>query len=88
MPRGLLRSGWPLPTERFIVGAGYLVAVGLMVAVDGGVSEASVEELVRAGANRLIIGHALADSSNPAKTYMQILERAQKGCAPLSGVVV
>src|SRR3989338_4143296 len=60
----------------------------MMVAVDGGVSEASVEELVRAGANRLIIGHALADSSNPAKTYMQILERAQKGCAPLSGVVV
>ena len=53
----------------------------MMVAVDGGVNEATVEELVRAGANRLMVGNALAESANPAKTYMHILERAQRGCS-------
>ncbi|MEK7093163.1 MAG: hypothetical protein AAB927_01630, partial [Patescibacteria group bacterium] len=59
----------------------------LMVCVDGGVSEATVEELVRAGANRLIVGHVLAESSNPEKTYAQIHERAMRGCAPLGAVL-
>jgi ribulose-phosphate 3-epimerase len=54
----------------------------LMVCVDGGVSEATVEELVRAGANRLIVGHVLAESSNPEKTYARIHERAMRGCSP------
>lgn len=55
----------------------------MMVAVDGGVSEATVEELVRAGANRLIVGHALSSSAQPARTYTKILERAMRGCVPL-----
>lgn len=54
----------------------------MMVAVDGGVSEATVEALVRAGANRLIVGGALAKSSRPALVYAQILERAMQGCQP------
>jgi ribulose-phosphate 3-epimerase len=53
-----------------------------LVAVDGGVSEASVEELVRAGANRLIVGHRIAESENPERTYTDILERAMRGCIP------
>lgn len=55
-----------------------------IVAVDGGVSEASVEELVRAGANRLIVGHRIAESENPERTYNDIWERAMRGCAPLA----
>lgn len=54
----------------------------LLVAVDGGVTEATVEELVRAGANRLMVGHALAGSTDPARVYMRIMERAIRGCAP------
>jgi ribulose-phosphate 3-epimerase len=54
----------------------------MMVSVDGGVSEATVEELVRAGANRLIVGHALSASTSPATTYAKILERAVRGCMP------
>ena len=56
----------------------------MMVAVDGGVSEATVEELVRAGANRLVVGHALSESTKPATMYAKILERAMRGCAPRS----
>ncbi len=55
----------------------------LMVAVDGGVSEASVEELVRAGANRLCVGSAIMKNADPAATYARIHERAMRGCAPL-----
>jgi ribulose-phosphate 3-epimerase len=55
----------------------------LMVSVDGGVSEATVETLVRAGANRLIVGGALAGSDMPGATYGQILERAMRGCTPV-----
>jgi len=54
----------------------------LMVAVDGGISESTVEDLVRAGANRLIVGHALVESPTPAKTYARMLERALRGCLP------
>src|SRR3989344_3851862 len=56
----------------------------LMVSVDGGVSEATIEDLVRAGANRLIVGHALMESASPAKTYASMLERALRGCIPAS----
>ena len=55
----------------------------LMVSVDGGVTEATVEALVRAGANRLLVGHALSESEHPAKTYEHIRARAMKGCAPV-----
>lgn len=54
----------------------------MMVAVDGGVSEATVEALVRAGANRLIVGRALAASGEPQKTYAAIHARAMQGCYP------
>ncbi len=55
----------------------------LMVSVDGGVTEATVEDLVRAGANRLLVGHALSESEHPAKTYAHIHERAMRGCVPV-----
>lgn len=54
----------------------------MTVAVDGGVSEATVEALVRAGANRMSVGAALSKSTDPAASFARILERAQKGCAP------
>lgn len=52
------------------------------VAVDGGVSESTVESLVRAGANRLIVGGALKQSAKPDATYARIRERAMRGCTP------
>ena len=55
----------------------------MMVAVDGGISEATVESLVRAGANRLVVGSAIRASKRPAAAYAQILERAMKGCVPV-----
>lgn len=58
----------------------------MMVGVDGGVSEGNVEELVRAGANRLVVGGALAKSADPAKTFAEIHERAMRGCMPLQVV--
>ncbi|MCE9541444.1 hypothetical protein K8R03_02695 [Candidatus Kaiserbacteria bacterium] len=54
----------------------------LMVAVDGGISEANVELLVRAGANRLCVGSAISKADNPASAYAKILDRAMRGCAP------
>ena len=54
----------------------------IMVCVDGGVSEATVEALVRAGANRLCVGSAISQSPDPARSYAAILERALKGCVP------
>lgn len=54
----------------------------MMVAVDGGVSEGTVELLARAGANRLVVGGAIVGSTNPAATYARIHERAMRGCTP------
>lgn len=54
----------------------------LLVSVDGGVSEATVEALVRAGANRMTVGAALSTSTEPAATYVRIHERAMRGCLP------
>ena len=56
----------------------------LMVAADGGVSEATVEALVRAGANRLVVGGAIMKSERPAVAYAHIHERAMRGCTPLT----
>lgn len=58
----------------------------LMVAVDGGISESNVEELVRAGANRLCVGSAISKSENPAATFARIHERAMRGCTPVAAV--
>ena len=54
----------------------------LLVSVDGGISEANIEVLVRAGANRLCVGSAISQSSDPARTFMDLAERAMQGCAP------
>ena len=54
----------------------------LMVSVDGGISEANVELLVRAGANRLCVGSAISKAANPAAAFAKIHERAMLGCAP------
>lgn len=54
----------------------------MMVGVDGGVSEENVEALVRAGANRLVVGGAIMQSDNPEKAYADIHTRAMKGCLP------
>ncbi len=56
----------------------------MMVSVDGGISEANVEELVRAGANRLVVGHVLIESMEPEVTFSAIYERAMRGCAPVT----
>jgi len=56
----------------------------MMVAVDGGVTEATVEELVRAGANRLAVGRILMQSSEPEVTFADIHERAMRGCTPIT----
>lgn len=56
----------------------------MMVAVDGGVSEGTVELLVRAGANRLVVGGAIAGSLNPSVAYARIHERAMLGCVPVN----
>jgi ribulose-phosphate 3-epimerase len=56
----------------------------LMVAVDGGVSEANIEELVRAGANRLCVGSAIAKSDNAKSAYERMYERAMRGCTPVN----
>lgn len=55
----------------------------LMVSVDGGISEANVEMLVRAGANRLCVGSAISKAVNPAAAFAKIHERAMLGCSPL-----
>lgn len=59
----------------------------LMVAVDGGITEAHIEELVRAGANRLCIGSAISKAPDPAAAFSTLYERAMRGCAPLAAQV-
>lgn len=54
----------------------------LMVAVDGGITESNIEELVRAGANRLCVGSAISKSENPAAAFASLHERAMRGCTP------
>ncbi len=55
----------------------------LLVAVDGGITESNVEELVRAGANRLCVGSALSKSENAAAAFARMHDRAMRGCTPL-----
>lgn len=59
----------------------------LMVAVDGGISEANIDSLVRAGANRLCVGSAISKAENPALAFARIHERAMLGCAPIKDAV-
>lgn len=54
----------------------------LMVSVDGGISEANIELLVRAGANRLCVGSAISKSEDPVRAFMALNDRAMLGCVP------
>lgn len=54
----------------------------MMVQVDGGVSESNIEDLVRAGANRLCVGSAISNSADPAAAFATLHARAMKGCEP------
>jgi ribulose-phosphate 3-epimerase len=47
------------------------------IEVDGGVGEAQIATLTRAGATRFSVGSALAKSDDPAKTHSQLLSLAQ-----------
>lgn len=53
----------------------------LTIAVDGGVNEAHIQDLVRAGANRLSIGSALLRSNNMASTYAHFVDLASQAVA-------
>lgn len=49
----------------------------LTISIDGGVSENSIVDLVRAGARRFGVGSAIMKKPDPAGAYQQILELAQ-----------
>lgn len=49
----------------------------LAIAVDGGVSLRTIGELVRAGARRLCVGSAIADSPDMQGTYRALMEAAE-----------
>ncbi|MDO8481777.1 MAG: hypothetical protein Q7S75_01690 [bacterium] len=49
----------------------------LTIAVDGGVSESNIADLVRAGARRFGVGSAISRSADPAGAYSQIKARAE-----------
>ena len=53
-----------------------------MVSVDGGITEANVDALVRAGANRLCVGSAISKATDPAAAFARIHARAMLGCTP------
>lgn len=49
----------------------------LIIAVDGGVSESNISELVRAGARRFGVGSAISRSNDPASAYARIKSTAE-----------
>ncbi len=49
----------------------------LTIAVDGGVSEKNITELVRAGARRFGVGSAISKAENPSEAYVHIKEVAE-----------
>ena len=49
----------------------------LVLAVDGGVNETNIPDLVRAGATRLSIGSAISKSPDPAAAYENLLDIAR-----------
>lgn len=48
----------------------------LTIAVDGGVGESNIAQLVRAGANRFGVGSAITKASDPARAYAHLRELA------------
>lgn len=50
----------------------------LVIQIDGGVNDENIVEIVKAGANRVIVGSAIVSSSNPKEAYerMKNLTRA------------
>ena len=51
----------------------------LLIADDGGVSEANIAELAKAGVRRFCVGSALSKSSDPASTYRSLVALAESG---------
>jgi len=51
----------------------------LLIADDGGVSEANIGELAKAGVRRFCVGSALSKSLDPASTYRSLLTLAESG---------
>ena len=49
----------------------------LLIAVDGGVSDTNIADLVRAGARRFGVGSAMSRAPDPSVTYQQLLKKAQ-----------
>lgn len=49
----------------------------LIIAVDGGVSDTNIADLVQAGARRFGVGSAISRALNPAVAYQQLLEKSQ-----------
>ena len=49
----------------------------LLIAIDGGVSEKNIAELVQAGARRFGVGSAISKSADPAEAYKHIQELAE-----------
>lgn len=49
----------------------------LLLQVDGGVNAETIPALVRAGANRLVVGSAIFRSEDPAAAYTKLLNRAR-----------
>ncbi len=52
---------------------------GLLIEVDGGVGEKTIEALARAGARRFCAGSALSRASDPASTYQKLIALAEAG---------
>lgn len=48
-----------------------------VIAVDGGVSETNIADMVRAGASRFGVGSAIEKSDNPADAYARIKQAAE-----------
>ena len=51
----------------------------VLIADDGGVSEANIAELARAGVRRFCVGSALSKAADPASTYKNLIALAESG---------
>lgn len=51
----------------------------LVIAADGGVSDATIQDLVNVGATRFAVGSYFSKASDPAKAYKLLMELAEEG---------
>jgi len=54
---------------------------GVLISVDGGVSENNIQDLVRAGARRFGVGSAISKAADPAAAYQRIKSVAEAAAA-------